>query len=794
MSFRSPAGAPVSLREAPEPTRGFASPGRTPGPAWALALGALALFLALGCAPEPQARVVSAEFLDEMQDGQARQGETILLRFDRPLPPGLELARIGIRVEPPVFWTWKASLVEDDARLLAVKIVTGTPEFQLEGIHGLDAAATGLHIDLGDGVEQAVDLQRRRALPGLLRAVWEDRSAGGSSLSGNGVVDQGDRIRLRFDHPVRLAGEEGMLCQVPQDILLSKDSIDRLDDGVVPSRFVSGRDELEVDIVLGSRPVLTVEGSLPEDLSRIDRFSPSAPSGLALSGTDLIPMSRIAGVIGGPGSLSRKEVDIEFPEDYPRPRNRRGDDFPPPGGPRSFHTVTPLPGAYALVAGGRSLEDGRTLDEVLVYDPYHEIRRGTSPFTQRDTRLPNPTWRHTATLLPGPDRTPGTFDDFVVIAGGDDGEGRSLGDLCVVKFRASGDIHVQPLSVSLRVPRAEHAAVAAGASRLLIDGGRSSARGPGAPLVEVAELFTFELSKESDQVRVSDHQVFSSLGRTGHSLTLLASGPQGETWVLAYGGYGRNRHGGKHNDRLPLGQPLPGAAGEQHFFPYEAGSVLVSPILLDVSNPGAPLLDPAYDYDFALLRSGHAATGLGTESPEGLTAAGSVIIAGGTLRHPLSGFAGDQRDSWEMPPIREPQWHILRPESSLALNAIRFTFDPERPRASRLEVVPHPAPDPSKLATRESFSTTLIPGLGILIAGGESSGMLGKTETQAGMELFLLESGRLAEFATRLQSSRAGHQAFLLENGSRRSVLLIGGSGAGREGGAFADVEEVPVP
>ena len=105
---------------------------------------------------------------------------------------------------------------------------------------------------MGGGAEDRVDLQIAQSLPVLVRAVWEDKSA----PAGNLVVDRGDWIRLIFDRPVMLKAE-GPTARVrsPQDIILSKAN-DRLDDGEVHARFEKGKHDLEVLIVLGSRPLL----------------------------------------------------------------------------------------------------------------------------------------------------------------------------------------------------------------------------------------------------------------------------------------------------------------------------------------------------------------------------------------------------------------------------------------------------------------------------------------------------------------------------------------------------------
>ena len=60
-----------------------------------------------------------------------------------------------MRSDPPADWTPRVER-STDTRSIAVKVVEGSPLFRLDGLHGKDAGATGLAIDLGDGAEQWV--------------------------------------------------------------------------------------------------------------------------------------------------------------------------------------------------------------------------------------------------------------------------------------------------------------------------------------------------------------------------------------------------------------------------------------------------------------------------------------------------------------------------------------------------------------------------------------------------------------------------------------------------------------
>ena len=186
---------------------------------------AAALAASAGCDHDPAARVRLAEFQDENPDGQAQQDESILVYLDRKLPAGFNPNAIKVSIDPPTRSTLRAS-IEQNRELLRITIVDGTPQLQLRGVHvpGMDSGPSGLLIDLGDGILQAIDLQKRVVIPRLERAIWIDASPQG----GNAVVDRGDRIRLVFDQKVKLADKlADYTPRVPQDLVLSKDQ-DRL--------------------------------------------------------------------------------------------------------------------------------------------------------------------------------------------------------------------------------------------------------------------------------------------------------------------------------------------------------------------------------------------------------------------------------------------------------------------------------------------------------------------------------------------------------------------------------------
>ncbi len=737
------------------------------------------LSAALGCDQETRVHVTSAEFLDEKTpDRQVQTDETILLRLDRPLAEDFRVQDVTVRTEPLSHqWAHEVGRRSGDPRALEIRVAAGRPPWRFDGVYGEDREATGLVIDLGDG-EQRVDLQLYRWIPVLERCEWEDSSP----VGGNWVVDRGDRLRLFFDQPVELAagvaGERVRVEGTRPEILLTRDSsLDRLDDGKEFARWAPGVEPTEVQIVLGSGVHLKVHGRLPETLTQDDRFNPSLPSGIAVNGTDVLPLPLMVSSRGGPGVQSVREIDIEYPPDFPLARGRQAPAFRG----RTFHTVTPFAGVVgkhnAVVAGGKANDTREILSDVLMYKLHYESLE-TAPFQGLEESLPALTFHHSATALTGQSGT------FVVLAGGlrvDSDSQVPLGNLTVVHFGSP----VQPLKTPLRVPRWGHAAVAVGEDRLLVDGGWTIDEGEGKRhLVGCAELLSFEATDGGEGgLSVKEHQVFRSLARTDHSLTLLSPGRDGERWVLAYGGFGRNLRR-REEDFLPnegFGTKFDDV--RTSYYPPLRANVLISPVLIRVDNPRDSLASLEYDWDFPLLRRGHQAVGLDVDPEQVSTGALSVLIVGGAVTHPTPGNSGAFEIDKSALPTRLPQ-------SADALDAVQFVFDPDFPEGSHLEVIPHSAPDASSVFPRIHATATFVPGLGVVVAGGElDTG----NDSLTSIDVYLPGEKRLTPYALALSAPRTRHQAIVVEKESgERSLLLIGGQT--RDAERLAAVEEVPLP
>jgi hypothetical protein len=737
----------------------------------------LAALLA-GCGQKTSIEILSAEFQDENPDGRALEDETIRVTLSQPLPDGLALERLLVVTRPPAAARLKVE-PGDDRSTLVIRIQTGTPAFRLDGIHGIDPAATGIGIDLGDGVRW-IDLQPPRSLPVLERVIWEDSS----SDVGNLIVDQGDSLRLLFDRPVELSsGSEDADAVTPRDVILAKPN-DRLDDGAARSRFEAGGDDHEVRIVLGSNPILTIGGALAAVPAAIERFGHDAPSGLALNGTTVIPLPKVRDRRGGPGAVSRRELDIEFPVGFPLPIERR-EVFPEPG-TRMFHTLTPFEDGRAVIAGGETVEHRQTIDQVLVYDPLFERHR-TEPFTTIGT-LPHPVKGHTATLLGGRDGELGTADDVVLIAGGTD-DTDTFGDLTLTRRREGKGFEVLPLEERLLFPRSRHAAVAVSPNEVLIDGGIGTEG-----LIEAAELISFEL--EDDAVRVSKHAAFRTLARMNHTLTLLPRADDGAELVLAYGGYGRDRARTPVVEKAhPFGAGVDPAASAEVFFPTHSGVVLFTPILVNVRRPSDSIALTGFPFSLSLLRHSHLAVPLHPDplAPSRAAAAGAgspamaaVAIAGGTSSHVVQGFEG----SWKLYEMHDD---LTVPQGSETADVVVFRFDPQSPQASRLEVVEHPAlHHPGEAPERTHLAAVAVPGYGVVLAGGEQSGDRDGRSRLQSADVFLPDANRLARLVIPLATPRARHQAYLVEHDGVRSLFLLGGVSRKTTPRASV-VEEIPL-
>ena len=759
--------------------------------------------LVTGCSEDGSDAILLVEFLDEVvSDGKPQLGETIRIELSNPVPDGIEPQQIVVDTVPEsTRWTPRVSFLDETRRRLSVTIVQGQPRLRTQGVHGEDILATGISVTIAERPPLLADIQLRRPTPTLKRAIWEDTAPPG----GNGVVDEGDRLRLVFSHPVKLKSaadgedpESAPRVLVPEQVLLSKERIDQLDDGTTASTWSPSHtaEEREIDILLGSHPILNISGELATSPTEIDRLGPDAPSGVAVAGTRILPLDTIESRYGGPGVASEHEVDIESPTRAPEDALSRyrepGGEFFPGRVRRSFHTLTPIGTRLALVTGGVTPE-GRALTDVL---QFHPLRANSDlpTFQAIGDGLAMGTYHHTATRLPGEDRQLGTGDDIVLLAGGQDSQARTL-DTLVAIFR-SGDLQkslrIVQLEARLQISRAEHAAIATGSMSVLVDGGWSSRSPSGRDLVSAAELITLE--RRGDRVELVEQQLVRSVGRLHHTLTLLTSESETSTrpWVLAYGGFGRN----PYRDQ-PTPRPGFGAAVErsdpENFFPRSRASVLRWPVLIDVEHPVESIVWLDQELTAAHLRLQHVAVLPQASSKvlaSGLTAGHEVLIFGGSLHHPVFGMDQGTWLNWEMSRSEIAQNGGRRPTPDLAVNGIRLDWNAADPAASAVEWVVHPARSPGRVPTRHHATVTHVPDLGFLLAGGEFPGVDGDPIALRSIEAYLEPEARLAQYAWTLHHARTRHRSMLVEQEGRRAIFLVGGVVEGDT----PDVEEFPLP
>ncbi len=739
-----------------------------------------------GCRSDDAPRVLSAELLDNKNpDGTAGAGETIRITLDRPLPAGAGMDQIRLWSSPPLTRLLIRAHPQPDPSVIDIELLSTPPPLAAEGTFRGDPSAergpSGIGVDLGPAAlgEQWVDFQIRRTFPILERAVWEDRKPPGAP-GGNLTVDQGDWIRLVFDSEVRIAasdsqeGTENPSCPalVPGDLILPIEE-DRLDDGAVPSFFEEGTNSREVRIVLGSNPRLTIAGRHRPPSSGMDQAHPFEylPSGIAVNGTPVLPMMKIVDRRGWPGVICSQPVDIEFPPDYFFFERRAHESFPPPGH-RTDHTVVDLfTGGPAVLAGGRTW-DGKPTSQVLLYTP-----EAPSPIVPVG-ELSEPCYLHTANALPGPDNAANTMDDFVVIAGGTDGN-QSLNLLSAVRLDPSSpnQVLVETIDSRLLVPRMYHSATSIPPNILLIDGGRYSAPRGGGGIVVNAEILSFDF--QGEKIVLSGLWEFQTLARMHHTSTYLGRDADGAHYILHYGGFG-----------IPPDRELDPAVP---YFNPDEGVVLAAPELLRIETKTngqpswkrIPLTEKKnYKWSYQMLRYGHRAAPVGFDP---LTVQDNrpreVLIVGGSLHPPNFDPDRPGRKLFQLP--REGQNvgpFIAPPLYTESAEALIFRFQPASPSESTFQVLESPTGD-----QRIHFSLAPLDYPGILILGGENPQR--PDETYITAEVYLSRERRLAPLAIPLAGSRSRLGTLVVPTPKGASVYVLGGTSSPESAGYLADIE-----
>ena len=738
-----------------------------------LAFTAAVTVALVGCGGASRPTVVSAEHVT-VWDGQTRVGAEVRLIFDQVLPERFAANEaLRVVVDPPLD-KWAYEVVSQAGRELLLSLPTTAPDLSVEGVHGKDPGASGLGVQRAVEDVSWVDIRHGRSHPILVRTIWEDSSP----RSGNLIVDQGDRLRLVFDRPVRLVDDRAILR--PRDLILSKRG-DRLDDGRRRSRLLSGKSSNEISVLLGSQPAFRVAGR-PNSAASEDE---DAPSTLALNGTQIFPLRSISDTSGRWGAVSTHEVDIEFTEDFPQPFALSAARFPQ-GRQRTSHSVTPIARNRALIVGGQTVDDGESTGEILLFDPLQpELLESPSSIVARP--LPTPVIEHSATLLAGPDGLPDTSDDLVVVVGGRPSRRKdSLGTITVIRPNSEQvKMTADALATNLRVPRHGHSAVAVGPLQLLVDGGKTqTTRQSG--FVGCAELIEFSID-DDQSVSVSAHTVFRTRPRREHSLTVLPpTADENSEYVLAYGGYGlyEGQRVGPGSREGQLGELIAGEPDDDVFFTGdERATVLVSPELYNLGNLTASidlkyrsrgnqgLLEIRDRKLLPLLRWGHAAVLVETTRS---SVQATVAIAGGKLVHPFNPAPGNLLDwevtdlsAWDVTDLDEDYKVRVIPQGDEATNAIFFHFDRLDPHQSYLRIERDAQPGRNQPATLSEYPAVDVAGLGLLFLGG--------TEERRAISVFSTFKRSWSALAVSLTTTRVGHQAYVARPGGVPTLYVIGG-------------------
>ena len=739
-------------------------------------LSYLLILSAAACGGREPPRVLVAELIEEKNpDGAAAAGETIRLTLDRPLPEGFLLEDVRVRIRPPLArllvrvqplsgsrpTVLDLELLSTPENLKAAGIFTDRPD-GAPGRPSETRPPSGIGVDLGPVApgEQWVDLQEVRHNPELIRAVWEDRTRPGER-GGNLAVDPGDAIRLRFDRPVQIAGEPGAV-RAPADFLLPHHE-DQIDDGAELSRIEPGSDPFEVRLVLGSNPRLVIagrhrRGNGPSGSAGADFRS----SAIAVNGTPVKPMEKIADRRGNSGAISRGPIDIEFPPDYFFFEKQVDVDFPAPGHRTQF-TVSPLSGGRAVVAGGTTA-DGKAIAQVLLFDPQ-------SPRIWTIIgEMPEPRSLHTATLLPGEDGQMGTLDDLVAIAGGWDGQ-RALGSLIVIAAdpESPDRLFIETIPTALQVPRIYHSAVFVPPDRLLIEGGYAMPSGGGASgIISTCESIAVEFRGRKASARPL--RQFPARPRMHHASAYLGRDSEGVPCVFTHGGVGAPE----------------AAARPPGFFPIDESVVLGAPVVTRILPGGEEQASIDFEWSYEMLRYSHGAVAAGFD-PLGSTgnAGREVLLAAGVL-HPLH-FDPNRpwRFLYEAPRRPEEADRVNRkPLMTENASALLFEFLPADWKRSSLRVLPSPSGERRVHATVVALDRP-----GILILGGENP--QDPREVHISGEIYLYGEKRLAPLAIPLAAPRTRAGAATVSLGQGEAVYLFGGTLPTATAEGFSDVEKL---
>lgn len=479
-----------------------------------------------GCRPTDSWQVVDARLETNESPEPDFQG-ILTITFDRPFEL-LQPSSVGVSFTHPEV-TEGVYRIENGKRNHEWQI------FLLSGFSALlprgekpDGSRTHLEIYL-DQLPIDVDLKNLRkqssgpvaitpspVMPAqLLGARWVDSD-------GSSTVNQEDLLILEWDRRVSTGDDQHLPGEAflgPSDLIRLPVNGDRLGSPEVPARWIASDPALESSLILGSSPILTIDG-----VSDPSRFKyEGSSSGIGLEATSILPSEKLK-TSRGAGVSAPWVVDLTGDCDP-----WKVSDLPSELPALEGSSLTALPGGRFLLAGGRVLGSGRNsrvVSKAWIIDP-----RGNhlGPISMNHPRK-----GHTASTLAGDDGILGTEDDLIVLFGGWDGT-RVRND-AEVFFQNSSEPRFVPVSVTgTLTPRFEHNAhVMVADHEIIFVGGRLEGELNG--IIEILSLKNYSES-ESNRVDGQAYQL-GELAYPRHQHASVLFEDSENPLLFVYGGYG----------------------------------------------------------------------------------------------------------------------------------------------------------------------------------------------------------------------------------------------------------------
>ena len=486
----------------------------------------ISLICPLGCRPSDAWQIIDSRL--EVSENPDSENQGILtITFDRPMRL-LEPSSTGITFTHPGLDSATYRVESGDRpHEWRVILLSGFDSFLPRG-EKPDGSRTQLEVDL-DQLPMAPDLKDQRKRKSGLTAITPSPvkpallvGARWIDSDGSSTVNQEDLLVLEWDRQVETGIDRyppGEAFNGPNDLLRLPVTGDRLGSPEMPSRWIASGPSLESSLILGSSPVLTIDGVVDPSRYKYEGSS----SGIILDATTILPSEKLKSSRGA-GVASPWVIDIEGECDPWNPAPL------PPGLPAlEGASLTPLSGGKFLLAGGRTLgpaRSSRIMAEAWIIDSRGQH---SGPIAMNHPRK-----GHTASVLPGPDTLSGTEDDIIVLIGGWDGT-RVRNDAEALVTGSTPPRFI-PLQINGNLtPRFEHNAhVIGSADEIVLVGGRLEGELNG--VIEVVALDSRSMA-ESDSIPAQAFQV-GELAYPRHQHSSILFEDSEDPLLFVYGGYG----------------------------------------------------------------------------------------------------------------------------------------------------------------------------------------------------------------------------------------------------------------